>query len=92
MMRAVKIIHKAQTNKEEQERLMNEVAILRRLVIIIFLFYSKLIRTILISSKSSSFTRMKGSFTLLQSYVLVVSSLIKSKRKLAFQRIRLLRL
>jgi calcium-dependent protein kinase len=32
MMRAVKIIGKAQTNKEEQERLMNEVAILQRLV------------------------------------------------------------
>lgn len=43
MMRAVKIIQKAQTNKEEQERLMNEVAILQKLdhpnIIKIFEFY-----------------------------------------------------
>lgn len=43
MMRAVKIIHKAQTSKEEQERLMNEVSILQRLdhpnIIKIFEFY-----------------------------------------------------
>jgi hypothetical protein len=78
-VRAVKIISKQHTSQVEQERLKNEVEILKRLVS--FHQNYSLPRTTRISSKCTSSSRMRSSSTSLRNCASAASCSTKSRRR-----------
>ena len=82
LIRAVKIIYKESTSKEEQERVINEVNILKNLVIYPsntdFLYLAQ--RIIQTLSKFLNFTKTRNNCISSASFILVASYSIRSVR------------